>query len=436
MRKLLLLLLAVNVLPAVSFAQETPLLERPTFVEIIPHTTLENLMKQSDEPLVFYNGSALKINASVFTQSTAIPAEFSNAFIFPSFISEEKKTAAYDRLQQDNRFGAELQASAMVTFALDSIWKAERKHLRIGYSQQSIFAADFSKDLFHLIFSGNASYAGKEADLNNSRYTSMGYQSFTVGFMQRNDYSMFAVDLGVVRGINYTQIELQQASVFTQAEGNYLDLNWNGSYHQTGRVSNQWKNQPSMGASIHLEARQSFKGKWILHEQIQDLGFIHWNASSTEVKADTAFRFTGLQFFDILNLDKNATLSVGDSLLDKLRGPDITTSHMIALPTLFRLELTRILPKRFTAGISVQYRMIHSYMPLTALNLSKGFGNARSIHLSLKYGGYGEFQTSMRAVVFNMKSHSLSIGTYFNEGFLSPQKLSGTGIQIQYQHHL
>jgi hypothetical protein len=76
------------------------------------------------------------------------------------------------------------------------------------------------------------------------------------------------------------------------------------------------------------------------------------------------------------------------------------------------------------------------FIPLTEANISKGFGKNRSIKFTLAYGGFGQLQSGLSAVVFSNHHHSLRIGTVFNEGFISPSSLSGAGIQIHYVHHI
>ncbi len=416
--------------------------QKPIKSQVIPQVVtasqlvpLEKLQCYFDQPFTFDSNGTIRLSGQFFSQSNAIPTQFSNVFLFPTFITEEMKSAAYDRLKTTNHFGAELNASVIASFSPDSIWKSQGLQFRIGIEQKSIIASQFSNDLFHVLFSGNAAYAGKLVTFDESSFTSIGYQSFKIGILQRHLNNMFSVDLGLVHGINYSQVLFNKASLFTQLDGSYLDINWQGNYSQTGRVSNQLKNQPSMGASIDLEARQAFNGRWIIHEQIQDLGFINWNQSSTYIPSDTSFRFSGLQFYDLLNFDKNTTLNVGDSLLNKLQKNKVQTQQMTILPALFRLEANRLFARKITVGASVQYRYIKGFQPMASIELGKGLGN-NLVKLGFHYGGYGGFQTSLRAVLINKTKQSFSIGTYFTEGLINPKKWSGAGFQINYQHRL
>jgi hypothetical protein len=401
--------------------------------------SIEQLNHYFDQPYTFDSNGTFQVKSSAFSQSTAIPAQFSNAFLFPKYITEEMKTAAYDRLKDQNRFGSELNVGVMASFSPDSIWKSQGLQFRVGFEQKNIIASSFSKDLFHVLFSGNASYAGETANFDQSSFTSLGYQSFKLGILQRAQHSMFSVDVGLVHGINLSEIHLNSASLYTQPDGSYLDLNWKGSYMQTGRVSNQWKNTPSMGASIDLDIRKQFGSRMILHGSIKDLGFINWNESSTQIKSDTAFRFSGLQFFDVLNLGKDATITIGDSLLNKLKSNELNAAEMRALPALFKVEASRLYSiknKFITLNTAIQYRMIKGYQPLYSVEVGYVIKSFNSIKLNLMYGGYGGFQTGINYTFLHYKEQRLTIGTYFNEGFLNSKQLSGAGLQLHYQHRL
>ncbi|HPH83664.1 MAG TPA: hypothetical protein PL185_13885, partial [Flavobacteriales bacterium] len=117
---------------------------------------LEKLHHYLGEPYTFDSNGTVRVSAYAFSQSNCIPTEFSNAFIFPKFIDEQMKEAAYKRLKDNNSFGAELSFSAMASFSPDSIWKSQGLQFRIGIEQKTLVSAEFSKDLFHVLFGGNA----------------------------------------------------------------------------------------------------------------------------------------------------------------------------------------------------------------------------------------------------------------------------------------
>ena len=402
----------------------------------IDYVSLEMMQKRFELPYTFDSNGMVRTHFHAFTQSNSLPSQFSNAFVFPQFIDESRKANAFNMLKPENRFGSELSLEVLASFSPDSIWKSQGLQLRIGFEQQRFIAAKYSSDLFHLLFSGNASFAGKTADLGNTDFTSIAYRTFKVGMMQRNKNGMFSVDIGLVQGQNFTRFKFDDAQLFTQEAGSYLDLTWKGNYYQSERESNKLHNQPSMGASINIEARQSYRGKWMFHELVKDLGFINWNESTKHIQGDTSIRFSGIQFNDILNFDSYATVNIGDTLLNKVRKDQIESKYLVSLPTLFRIEAFRLMPKKFTLGAALQYRYIVGYNPLASIEIGKTFSRMKAIKMGVSYGGFGTFQSNINCILINNSNQSLSLGTMFNEGFFSSKNLSGAGIQVQYQIRL
>jgi hypothetical protein len=402
----------------------------------IDYVSLEMIQKHYELPYTFDSNGMVRTHFHAFTQSNSLPTQFSNAFVFPQFIDDSIKANAYNTLKPENRFGAEMSIDVLASFSPDSIWKSQGLQLRIGYEQQLFVAAKYSSDLFRLFFGGNASFAGNTADFGNTDFTSMAYRTFKVGMMQRNKNGMFSVDLGLIQGQNFTQIKLEDAQLFTQEAGGYLDLTWKGNYYQSERESNKFRNQPSLGASISIEARQSFRGKWMFHELVKDLGFVNWNESTKHIQGDTSIRFNGIQFNDILNFEQYSFINIGDTLQNKVLKNKSEGKYLVSLPTLFRFDAFRLMPKKFTLGAGIQYRYISGYKPLASIEIGKTFSHLRAVKIGFMLGGYGAFQTNLTCVLINNTDHCLSLGTCFNEGLFSPKKLAGAGFQLNYQIRL
>ena len=411
-------------------------------VILIDYVSLEMMQKRFELPYTFDSNGMVKTHFHAFTQSNSLPTEFSNAFVFPQFIDESRKANAYNALKPENRFGSELSLEVLASFSPDSIWKSQGLQLRVGYEQQRFIASKYSSDLFRLLFSGNASFAGGTAEIGMTDFMSMpffksmAFKTFKVGMMQRNKNSMFSVDLGLVQGQNFTQVNFDKAYLFTQEAGSYLDFTWKGNFYQSGRETNKLGNQPSLGASISIEARQSYRGKWMFHELVKDLGFVNWNESTKLIQVDTSIRFSGIQFNDILNFDQYASINIGDTLLNKVQKNKVEGKYLVSLPTLFRLEAFRLMPRYFTLGAAIQYRYNVGYKPLASIEIGKTFSKLRAVKIGFMFGGYGGFQTNLTCVLINNSDHCLSLGTIFNEGLLNPKKLAGAGFQLNYQIRL
>lgn len=374
------------------------------------------------------------LESEAFSNSTAIPASFSNSFLFPRFIDETLKNNAIDRLNSKNRFGALFQSKIGVIFYPDSTWKAQQQGIEIYYKNQNIIGSEFNSDFFKLIFNGNAQFAGKTADLSNSRFSSLNFESFNIGFIKTFRLSGFSVNVGLVRGRTYTDLNIENAGIFTALNGTQLNVDFNGSFEQSSRFSNVFKATPSMGASFGLEYNLQLPKGINLDFKAEDIGFINWNEKTDLIGRDTSFVFNGLNFNDIIDSDKDLAF-IGDSLLNKLRGPAIKGSNMIALPAFFQTRISKYFSNKWNISFSMNYRYFTGYSLLKKIEIGKRFKNDRYILLSIAQGGFGNFQTGLQFVLINSQRHFLKIGTVANEGFIS-KKMSGNGIMINYNFQL
>jgi len=374
------------------------------------------------------------IESEAQSNSTAVPASFSNSFLFPRFIDEIRKNNAIDRLNSNNRFGALFQTKIGVIFYPDSTWKAKQQGIEIFYKNQNIIGSHFHSDFFKLIFNGNAQFAGQTADLSNSRFSILNFESFNIGYIKTFKLSGLSVNVGLVRGRSYTDLNIRNGRLFTASNGTQLNVDFNGSFEQSSRFSNVFKTTPSMGASFGFEYNIQLPKGINLDFKVEDIGFINWNEKTDLIARDTSFVFSGLNVNDIIDSDKDLAF-IGDSLFDKLRGPEIKGSNMIALPAFFQSRISKYFFNKWSASFTLNYRYFTGYSLFKKIEIGKRFRKDRYILLSIAQGGFGNIQTGIQLVLINSQRHFFKIGTLANEGFIS-KKMSGNGIMINYNFHL
>ena len=374
------------------------------------------------------------IESEAYSNSTAIPASFSNSFLFPKFIDETLKNNAFDRLNDKNRFGFLFQTKIGASFYLDSTWRAQQQAFEVYYKNQSIVGSEFQSDFFKLIFNGNAQFAGQTANLSNTQFSILNFESFNLGYIKTFKRSGLAVNFGLVRGRTYTDLNIKSGGLFTAADGTQLNVNFNGNFEQSSQFSNVLKATPSMGASFGFEYNKQLPKGFHFDLKAEDIGFINWNDKTDLIGRDTTFIFNGINVNDILDSNKDLAF-IGDSLLNKLRGPAVKGSNMTALPAFFQTRISKYFANKWNISFSLNYRYFTGYSLLKKIEIGKRFNKGKYILLGIAQGGFGNFQTSLQFVLLNNDRHFLKIGTTANEGFIS-KKLSGNGIMIHYSIHL
>jgi hypothetical protein len=374
------------------------------------------------------------LESEAYSNSTAIPASFSNSFLFPRFIDETLKNNAIKKLDSKNRFGAFFQTKIGVMFYPDSTWKEQQQAFEISYKNQNIIGSEFSSDFFKLVFNGNAQFAGQTANLSETHFSILNFESINLGFLKSFNSSGFSLQFGLVRGKSYTDLNLKNGGLYTAADGSQLNVDFSGNFEQSSRFSNQFNANPSMGAAFGFEYNLQLRRGFNLDIKAEDIGFVNWNEKTDLISRDTTFIFNGINVNDIINTNKDLAF-LGDSLVNKLRGPIVKSSSMVALPAFFQTRISKYFTNKWILSLTLNYRYFTGYSLLKKLEIGKRLNKDRYILLSLAEGGFGNFQTGIQLVLINNTRHFLKIGTTANEGFIS-KKLSGNGMMIQYSMQL
>lgn len=385
------------------------------------------------------NKANLEILGNYLSNSNAVTAAFSNAFINPIFIDEALKETSYKRLGEANRFGLEFSYGAAVSFFPDSSWRANRHALQISYKQDNFIAAAFTEDVFRLFFGGNAAYANKTATLGNSAFYDLRSRGLYIDYKKVKNTTALSFGLGVVQGINLTDTRINVGSLFTEMDGNYLDLQWKGKAMISANSQGL-----SPGFAARMSAGTSFGRfrRWFINFKAEDIGFINWNSGTTLINADTAVRFTGLQFNELFNTEWG-TVQPADSLRRIFTGSTITGSEMAALPWLVNASLSYSggSNANYMVVLDARYRNLPGMKPLLGLSFyNKLFENLHTFEplssrltgkLGFGLGGFGRWNTQL-GLNWEGKNQMIRAELTAIEGFIAPMKLSGTGFTLNY----
>lgn len=391
------------------------------------------------EPILPQQTLLIKTKAMALSNSTCLPSGFTNAFVFPAYISEKLIQQSQKKLKENqNIMGAEFNAGIEFYFKAPGTRKKTDRFLGISYHNQQITNFSFSRDFFNIVMTGNASYAEKEAKLDKSTGFTLQYESLKfhyLFFTSSKKNHLIQLSPGLARGINYSLFEFKKAILFTPEEGDYLNLELHGRLEESGRSMNRIGNGAvSVGPVIDV-GYTFLTEKSKLQLGIHDLGIIFWNKNSMGYARDTNIYFTGINIDNIFNL-KESSLVSGDSLLERIKGKNIPSGFSRKLPALLSAKYTYQLSEKYKLEMSLGYRALKDYRPLTECSLLSSFkmGKRHEVgyRVNISYGGWGKFNTGIELVPIKSNHHFLSIGTFFNEGFINPDRWRGNGIHVKY----
>ena len=89
----------------------------------------------------------------------------------------------------------------------------------------------FSRDYFNFLFYGNKEFAGKTADLSGFKLNFIKYQKLRFGLsISKWDILSIFLSAAMVRGLRNLRVEFNNAGIYTEQTGEYVDFNLNYNY--------------------------------------------------------------------------------------------------------------------------------------------------------------------------------------------------------------
>ena len=161
--------------------------------------------------------------------SSGITQKFINKFLFPNHIDRDLKDETLKKLNENNLFGGSILGQFNLFFDSKNYASKISNIFGIGFSSNIQGNLSFTKDLFKLTFYGNQPFAGEYLSLNNTSFNKVSYSNieFSIGktISGKKARKSLWIDLGLVLGHSFTNFELEKASIYTEENGDYLDIN-------------------------------------------------------------------------------------------------------------------------------------------------------------------------------------------------------------------
>lgn len=345
----------------------------------------------------------INVHAQVYQQSNAITNSFVNKFINGGFIDNALKNDQ-QLLEKENVFGAGFQFGAEAMFAPDSLFGSQRYGWSIGLSHQDDLSAMFGRDVFNTVFYGNKSYAGKTADFGNSGVRYQRFQQLNLGLFDKETLS--SVSLGIVNGNQAIFADLDNAGMFTAPNGEYIDLEANGSFAISDTAQPAGLVMNGLGAVVNFEWNipiaigQEKEKTAFLRIGATNLGFIRWNNKTVQYAVDSTYHYEGFLIDDLTEFDNlNDQL---ENVVDSLLPQSSHESRIEATPAWLHVSWFSPVGKQFHYEIGLRYKVNGFHLPETSAALFYQPSPRWMVGAKATYGGYGGYETAsaLRAGIF------------------------------------
>lgn len=257
-----------------------------------------------------------------------------------------------------------------------------------GFSLKNKFitSATLSNDLLKLALYGNKPYVNQMLDLGNTKYESWYYTTLDYNFdMMIDSLQPVTVTVGLNVGHDYTLYNVNKGSLTTAPNGEFLDLDVD--YQLRDRIN---ESQAMAGLGLSAGASTTFKlnHKASINLTIEDFGFIFFTGGR-KLDADSTFRFRGIEFSNIFDLNDSLTQKAKDEYTDNFyynEDGNFTRLTPFKISAGYMLKLNRSRLKALT--LAADYRYLAGYYPRLALGTLIKTGYKQELMVQLTTGGY------------------------------------------------
>lgn len=318
--------------------------------------------------------------------SSAIDNSFALKMGLGGHIGSEEIKKIYDKMDEMPRAKANLNYS--LTYWGNDILNGKGLGLYASIGSRVYGQSEFNKDVFGILFRGNVPYAGTNLDLSNSNAQLIQYMKYTIGLHKENLdattgnlMNYYGGGLSYIQGVDYIDFNTQKANLFTETDGQYVELDLQYSLQRASRPKGF--TNPN-GGGLALDAFYgAVTSKLFWEVSVSDFGMVKFKDAVLFEKDTTGVRFEGQD----LNGNGGSLSDVLDSLVRIVSSNESVGDKTVFLPAVFRVRAG----VELTNGLELDALLVHvlakENLPLVQVRGTKRRENL-SYGVFVAYGGY------------------------------------------------
>ncbi len=379
-----------------------------------------------------FSGSVLQFNYDLEYSSSLMVNRLAYNLYLQNPLPPSSITRSMDNVSAINIGGVENNTGFRYILPL----KKHNQFLFFNYRITRHQSFKFSDDFGRFFFQGNKQFAGDSIIADDTRYLTTRYDNFQVGWMSsftiNNRPANISVSAGINRGLEYRRIRIYKGRIFTEENGDYVDLRLDMEAQQSYFSPLQFTSHSGFGALTDINFNMMLGQKSSIGIDITDLGFITWDERSSQYgRGDSTVRFTGVFVPSIDSLGSpEYTSRLGDSIVTRFQIPYQVSRFSSALPTKIKLNYTMgFTPKNFLT-VRLNLMAFTNYRPQLAFESLNFIGNNFYSTSGIAFGGFGPLDIYQRVGWQINKRFFAGIGLFGIEAILLPNQLSGFGSNI------
>lgn len=375
-----------------------------------------------------HTGRSVSVNVDFDAGSNGMSSGLVNKLVWGGYVDNDLKKESSKYLRDKNNFGINLN------YDVNAFVKGNSKFdFLIGFKNQELINATYSRDMFNLMFYGNQTYKGKTADLSNCNVNALRFQEVKFGAI------MHKVDSVGKIGVSVSFIKAEQlfyiktgnkSSLYTSADGSEILFNSNFSVALSDTNNKKLSSFNGIGASADIFFETPYKSKIgkksLLIVNANNIGFIHWQNQSVQYSSDSVFRYTGYNVNSIFDLKDSTIQRINsDSLLRNVSNAR-SENFNVNIPTNLVIINKVYFTDEFALSAGFRFIFNANYKPYIFLEPEYRYKKV-TFGLHTGYGGYVRVNVGA-SVTWNNKNWFLRIGSNSLQGYIIPKSAFGQAL--------
>lgn len=381
-----------------------------------------SLSNDSSHLLIFTDGSA-------YLNSSTLPFSFTKNLVQSKFLDNDIKENAASKIK--NRNGALFGYK----FGAGFCTKKNENSIGLELSDESISVINFRRDLFKLVFFGNAEFENDTAYLSGINFTNQDFHRARFIFSTQSGVAdsswQINASISFLQGYHVNLLNTGRSTLFTAPMGEYLLLRSQMIYKTNDTAKSGAFTFNGHGVSIDVSIAFP-AGKSQLMFAINDAGFISWNKKSNYYAMDTSIKFEGVELENILS---NSGSQLGDintdtifNYLGVIKGRD---NFNLNLPLRFSLYWNKMIAKN-KIGLNAGFSLLPQYETVPLFFASATYINKKLYPtLTFSYGGLQAFNMGINLEGNIANRFNFQLGTGQILSLVFQKKLTGFNLFSQ-----
>ena len=373
-------------------------------------------------------GRSVGVNLDFEAGSNGMSTGLVNKLIWGGYIDNDLKEESSRHLKGKNNFGV------LLNYDVSAFLKGNKKFdYLIGFKNQEVLNATFSKDAFDLMFYGNQSYKGKTADLSNCSVNALRFQEAKFGVMmhQVDSVGKIGVSISFLKGEQLFYIKTNKnSSLYTSEDGSEILFNSNFNMALSDTNNKRLGGFNGIGASADLFFETSYKTrlgrKSVLTVNANNIGFIHWWKNSVQYSSDSTLRYTGYNIRNISDLKDSTFNRINKDTLVKDLANARREDFNVNIPTNLVIINKIMFTNSFNLSLGFRHIFNANYLPYVFIEPEFRYKNMLFC-LHTGYGGYVKLNVGA-SITWNSKAWFMRIGSNSLQGYVAPKSAYGQGL--------